>query len=203
MTTYQRALHVLIHDVRSPLGVAQGYLRMLREDRLPTPEARTRAIAQTQEALDRVARLCDDAARLADDGADDPPRRTLIPSERLIGKVRARFEPDAVAVADADGRLARRIAVPVDTDRLADAIALVLRAGAEPARPVAVGTTDDEVWFTNGPAAAPLAGVEFDCWRGPGFSLPLACRAITGIGGRIWATDGRGAGVAFPFEVGQ
>jgi len=64
VTTIERALHVLIHDVRTPLGVAQGYLRMLREDRLGSPEERLRAITQAQQALDHVARLCPEAATL-------------------------------------------------------------------------------------------------------------------------------------------
>jgi hypothetical protein len=34
MTETERVLQVLIHDVRTPIGVAQGYVRLLREQRL-------------------------------------------------------------------------------------------------------------------------------------------------------------------------
>lgn len=204
MTIDERALHVLIHDLRSPIGVAQGYLRMLREDRLPTPEARLRAITQAQQALDQVARLCDDAAAVADSGPAEA-RRVLVPCERLVGSVRARLEREPVAVDAAHG-LAGHVAVAGDADALADAVARVLLAtpvhAADRRRCVTIGASADEVWFTSGGAPDAGAGAEFDCWRGGGFALPLACRTIAGAGGRVWSASGQiGAGVAFPVEV--
>jgi len=204
VTIYERALHVMIHDLRSPLGVAQGYLRMLREDRLSTPEARLRAIAQTQQALDRIARLCADAAALAGDAPGETARRVLMPCERLVDRVRERLDRETVAVAASGAAPAGLLAVPPDADRLAEAVAQVLLAGpAAPGRTVAIGATGDEVWFSSGPEPAALSGAAFDCWRGSGFALPLACQAITGAGGRVWAADDTGAGVAFPLEVGR
>jgi len=62
MTDSERVLRVLIHDARTPIGVAQGYVRLLREERLQTPEERDRALSRAMDALGRIARLCDDAS---------------------------------------------------------------------------------------------------------------------------------------------
>jgi signal transduction histidine kinase len=210
VTTVERALHVLIHDVRTPVGVAQGYLRMLLEDRLPTPEARVRAIAQAQQALDDVSRLCHDAAALADGESAETSRRVLVPCARFVGRVRERLEREPVVVSSADGgpHEAMAVAVPGDAEGLADAVTRVLLASAGrpgQARAVAIGVTAEELWFTSGRDQQTLSGAALDCWRGRGFSLPLACRMIAGAGGRVWAAgpDHTGTGVAFPLEVAE
>ena len=48
-----KALHLLIHDLRAPLSVAQGYLRLLQQNRLEAETDRQRAMTQSIEALDR------------------------------------------------------------------------------------------------------------------------------------------------------
>ena len=62
MTETERVLQVLIHDARTPIGVALGYLRMLQERRLATDEERDKAIARTLDAIGRLTRLCDQAS---------------------------------------------------------------------------------------------------------------------------------------------
>lgn len=209
MTTIERALHVLIHDVRTPLGVAQGYLRLLREDRLQTPAEKLRAIAQAQEALDHVARLCNDAATLADRESGAAARRVLVPCDRFVGRVRERLEREPVTVDPADAPPVGAVAVPGDADQLADAVTRVLLASpldkAVRTRSIAFGASADELWFVSGRHHATLSGTELDCWRGPGFTLPLACLAIASAGGRVWAAgpDHAGTGVAFPLEVAR
>jgi hypothetical protein len=208
VTTVERALHVLIHDIRTPLGVAQGYLRLIREGRLPNAEDREKAFNQTQQALDLVSRLCLDAAALVDQPAP-AVTSVAVPASRFAGRVRARLEHEPVDVAAADAADRGSVAVPGDADRLADAVVRVLlsterdRSGRHPA--VAMGASDTELWFTSGPDGRALSGDVLDPWRGPGLTLPLACRTITDAGGRVWSTGpGRaGAGVAFPLEVSR
>ena len=65
-----RALQDLLHDLRTPLGVASGFVQLLHEGRLDTPEARERAWARTTAALSRMAEICQDAARHL--SADEP-----------------------------------------------------------------------------------------------------------------------------------
>jgi signal transduction histidine kinase len=204
VSTVERTLQVLIHDIRTPVGVAQGYLRLLREDRLPTPDDRARALAQAQEALDRVSQLCSDAASLAT--GTTPPATVSVPCERFVGRVRQRLEREPVALAAATLAADARLAVPADSDALAEAVTRVLltspgRRTAAP-RAVAIGATDTELWFTSGDEPLPLSGDTLDPWTEPGFALPLACRAIANAGGRVWAgRDQAGTGVALPLEV--
>jgi hypothetical protein len=58
-------LHVLAHELRGPSGIAQGYLRMLLEDRLTNPADQRRALEQTQKALARLSELTQESSRLA------------------------------------------------------------------------------------------------------------------------------------------
>ncbi|MGE0363966.1 MAG: histidine kinase dimerization/phospho-acceptor domain-containing protein [Vicinamibacterales bacterium] len=202
MTTIERALHVLIHDVRTPLGVAQGYLRLLHEGRLTSPDATARAITQAQQALDRISRLCDDAARLADRLGVHSTRRVEMPCGEFVERVLHQLTREAVIVEPVTVAGGRTLAVAADTDELVDAVARVLLAPTATggSRPVAIGASTAELWFTSGMDAPALSGGELDCWRGGGFALPLACQTITGAGGRVWTAGrtGNGAGVALP-----
>jgi light-regulated signal transduction histidine kinase (bacteriophytochrome) len=206
VTTNERALHVLIHDIRTPVGVAQGYLRLLKEHRLSSPEEQDRALAQAQQALDRLARLCADAAALVDHTPLGAP--LAVPSARLVGQVVDRLGREPVDVVTDAGAAQGVITAPVDADRLADAVANVLLAAPADRgrpRPVAIGTTGGELWFTCGTGVDGLKGDALDPWKGAGFALPLACQAIATAGGRVWAAagGGRGTGVALPLEVSR
>lgn len=66
-----RALEELLHDIRTPLGVAAGFVHLLREGRLDSAEARDRAWAGTSAALSRIIDLCNDATRHV--GSTDVP----------------------------------------------------------------------------------------------------------------------------------
>ncbi len=57
-----KALNLLIHDLRAPLSVAQGYIRLLQQNRLEAEADRQRAMTQSMEALGRITRLCEEAA---------------------------------------------------------------------------------------------------------------------------------------------
>src|SRR5687768_1762799 len=58
-------LRVLAHELRTPVGVAQGYVRMLLEDRLADVVDQRRALEQTNRALARVAELSQEESTLA------------------------------------------------------------------------------------------------------------------------------------------
>lgn len=59
-------LHLLAHELRAPAAVAQGYVRLLREDRLGAQTERERALEQTQAAIARISALSHEATGLAD-----------------------------------------------------------------------------------------------------------------------------------------
>jgi signal transduction histidine kinase len=61
-----KLLHVLAHEIRTPAGIAQGYLRMLLDERLSAPADRRRALEQAQQALTRISVLTRESTELAD-----------------------------------------------------------------------------------------------------------------------------------------
>ena len=100
MTDAERVLAVLIHDVRTPLGVAHGYLRLLRGDKLPKPEDRDRALASTQEALAKISRICQDAGLFL----EEPPTAAggRVPASHLIARVTALLAERGIAAGGED-----------------------------------------------------------------------------------------------------
>src|SRR5262245_59098900 len=58
-------LHVLAHELRTPAGIAQGYLRMLMDDRLTDPADRRKAIEQAQKAVARISEITNEGSQLA------------------------------------------------------------------------------------------------------------------------------------------
>src|SRR5690606_6744594 len=75
-TDDDRVLNRLLHDVRTPLGVAHGYLRMIRDQRLATPELRAKALDGVANALAQMTRLCDEAAGRAPTEAEAATARS-------------------------------------------------------------------------------------------------------------------------------
>jgi signal transduction histidine kinase len=80
-------LHVLAHELRTPVGIAHGYVRLLLEERLHQETDRRRALEQMQKALGRLTDLSHESTALAawyeqDDKDEHPvPARGVL--ERL------------------------------------------------------------------------------------------------------------------------
>jgi signal transduction histidine kinase len=207
MTDAERVLAVLIHDVRTPLGVAHGYLRLIRTDRLPGPEDRDRALAGTQEALAKISRLCQEAGGFLE---DPQPGSGHVPASQLADRVAAVLAERGIELTGRQD-LAGTVTVGTSVDRAAEAIATLLGLyGRKPGAIVAVGGTATALRFLCG-ALAPggsdqaLDSVEhpFDPWHSsPGLGVALAHRAITALGGRIWTAPNHGLALALsvPWE---
>lgn len=207
MTEVERVLDLLVHDLRTPLGVAQGYLRLVRQQRLPSPEERDHALGEAQRALAQVARLCDDAASFLADG--DGAAAEQAKAALLIGRVFERLRAAGVSVADAPVAPQAALRVGTSLDRLSDAVATLLASTSRGARqdpPIVRAEADGaELRFTasrhDGRAASPVE--PFDPWHGYGLAVPLACRVVAGAGGRIQGAP-RTAGtlaIVFPLEI--
>jgi signal transduction histidine kinase len=210
----EKALNLLIHDLRAPLSVAQGYLRLLQQNRLDAEADRDRAIKQAMDALGRIARLCDDgAAFVAEPVSIDGPVQTVqLPTfaERVSEACTARCSPLLFSVEPE--RLSGALR-GTQLDRVAESLAVILCAASRSTRnePVRVSVHEDEkearflLGCDDDRAALMSRHPEtFDPWRGGhGIALPLACRIVTEAGGRIWTyADGRGAvGIALPEEA--
>jgi hypothetical protein len=211
----EKALNLLVHDVRAPLSVAQGYLRLLHQNRLESAADRERALTQTMEALGRISRYCDDAAAfVAKPPVGDTPRSTVQVARlaTLVTEACAGHCPDAIAVEPAPTPLVGVIRATA-IDRLVQSLAVILCAVRRSTRTdgvrVSVEEDQNEARFLLGCGddRASLVSRQpeaFDPWRGGhGVALPLACRVVTEAGGRIWTlANARGVvGVALPVEA--
>jgi light-regulated signal transduction histidine kinase (bacteriophytochrome) len=206
MTDAERVLQVLIHDVRTPIGVAQGYVRLLQEQRLGTADEQERALARTMDALGRIARLCNDASEfLAIDGS---PTNARAAATALAANVEARVSAWEFRVERTDIDPAARVCVGADADRLAEAVGLLLatvRQGADAPPPaLRIDTTVSELRFVaagNGhpPKVNDAPVTAFDAWKNRGLAVPLACRTVDRASGRV-SCAGPALVIAFPLE---
>jgi signal transduction histidine kinase len=211
-----KALNLLIHDLRAPLSVAQGYLRLLLQNRLESDADRQRAITQTMEALGRMGRLCDDAAAyVAEPGADEKLPTSVAQVAGLVGRVTEACTAlgTTTLVFSAEPRPLTGAIRATQIDRVAQALAVILcavrRATRDESVRVSVHEEKNEARFLLGcdddrAALMSQPPEMFDPWRGGhGIALPLACRIVTEAGGRIWTyANARGAvGIALPEEA--
>lgn len=206
----EKVLSLLIHDIRTPLGVAMGYARLLKDARLGTPEERDRALIRTITALGSIWRLCEDA-----DGFLAPHFRSspgVVRATALVDRVSMRIGPSRVqcATGETDSHLFLRTTAGVDLladaietaaaklGRLRDNERVVLKMDASPDELRVVADDLGRAAGTSEPAMAPV-----DPWQsGQGLGLPLACRVIGCASGRVLvSTDPPGRVlITFPLE---
>lgn len=127
-----QVLNTLAHEIRTPLAVSQGYLKLYVDGRLTKPDDQQRALQQTREALGVIAVLCADIGKvsaLAEAGAAALPER--LDATQLAAGLRERVE---LAGATAGGELpSGRIATNAPKD-LVKAIATVIKAAFDEAK---------------------------------------------------------------------
>src|SRR5688572_21663112 len=82
-------LHVLAHELRTPVGIAHGYVRLLLEDRLPQETDRRRALEQMQKALGRLSDLSQESTALASWYEQDFSTPQQVGARTLIERVAA------------------------------------------------------------------------------------------------------------------
>lgn len=211
-----KALNLLIHDLRAPLSVAQGYLRLLSQNRLESDADRQRALTQSIEALGRIARLCDDAsAYAAERESGNALHTSVVQVAALMTQVRdacAAQCPETITFIEASQPLDGRVRGG-QINRVVQSLAVILCAARRSSRDASIrvsvhgqgnearfllGCDDDRTALESGSPEM------FDPWHGGhGIALPLACRIVTEAGGRIWTiANARGAvGIALPQEV--
>lgn len=205
-----RLVHLLMHDLRAPLGVAHGYLRLLRDQRLTSDADRDKALTAAVEALGRITRICADATVLVQTFETPPSAGTPVPAGRLAAQVSQALagrlvsslspipEGSAVRIGSVDvvagAMAALAITVAGPTPRADCSVAI--EAGEHELR-VLLGSEEERRRLVEGPRLV------LDPWRGYGLALPTACRTVERNGGVVWVVEGqRGTvGVALPLEV--
>ena len=183
MNDLERVLSCLLHDLRSPLGVAGGYLRLMREGRLASADDTERAIVKTQDALRAMTSLCADATAWLDLEPPTPPRPYPVPA--FVAQVCAHAEAQMLPLDLPQSAPPAAITLTVPDDAVAHAVAVLIGVVA------AIGTRrctaqygETHLWFSvRDDQPAEGAARPFDPWRYRGLAAPLAERIITQAGG--------------------
>lgn len=209
-------LHVLAHELRTPVGIAHGYVRLLLEDRLPGEADRRRALEQMQKALARLSDLSHETTALAA-WYELPSDANLSEARAIIEGVRSasyEFPVDFNTSAVTNETIHTR-----DAARLTSALADIVRATARELRgqPCAVsmrvqdrrlellaGRPADVAGLAAGPRAADSGPLILER-GGLGLALVHAAVVLDAHGAERWALKGsrQTAGIRLPLEEPQ
>lgn len=212
-------LRILAHELRTPAGVAQGYIRMVLEGRLPDPAEHRRALEHTHDAIGRLSVLGRQASEVAawmDRSA--APRWRRLDLRALLDTVLAGLGADRVDISltalDASVAIRTCDETALRT-ALTSVIAAVTREAPAARLTLSVGTASDRVVLAlgppptipdllQGPAAPGAASLPLER-GGLGLSLVIAMFVLDAHGAAVWTIgDERAAlGISLPVETGQ
>src|SRR6185436_18312857 len=92
-----QVLNTLAHEIRTPLAVSQGYLKLYLDGRLTNVDDTRRAFEQTRQALGTLATLCVDMGKvsaLSESASHGIPER--VSAADFVKSVKAQAEVDGV-----------------------------------------------------------------------------------------------------------
>ena len=211
-------LHVLAHELRTPVGIAHGYVRLLLEERLTEERDRRRALEQMQKALGRLSDLSHESTALASWYEQDHSTAHRVDARTLIERV-ADANYDSPVTVEA-GNVPTGVTVATsDEQSLCRALTGIVRATARELR----GTTCDVVArvvdgtfeMLAGPEellealgagpAAPEAGPVALERGGLGLALVHAAIVLDAHGAQRWTMNGsrQTVGLRLPIEERQ
>src|SRR5690606_2842496 len=119
-----RLLSLVSHEVRAPLGVVRGYLRLLEQRGADLQEAHRHAVAAALKACDRAADILGQVSTLAQlHRRDTPLSLRPTPLEPLLRSAihNVSMPPDPIVTVHVEA--IREIAVAADPDLLRGAVA--------------------------------------------------------------------------------
>jgi signal transduction histidine kinase len=206
MTDAERVLQLLLHDLRTPIGVAQGYLRMMQDGRLTEAAETERAVAKALKALGQTARLCQDASDFLET-SDAHKRIALVTAVSFATQVESQARNRGVEVSAGRIPASARLALAGDVARIGDAVVHVASTAGTRRPTLSIEADDAELRFLalDEPASSTADAMPLDGWS-RGLPMAVACRRIAWSSGRILklATN-NGVIVAFPLtsETGE
>lgn len=210
LTVLPRALSLAVHELRTPITVASGYLRMLlREQAGPISDKQRKMLEEADKSCARIGTLIAEMSELGKLEAGE----VTVPSvpfdlAALIVELASSMREGEDRGVRLDVRATGSIMVSGDRTRLAAALRALMHAAlrerGEPGVIVvecstlpdttqtwAIVTIGDETVTPSlaGAARAPLPA--FDEWRGGlGVALPIGRRVIEAHGGALWSAPG-------------
>ncbi len=209
-----QVLNTLAHEIRTPLAVSQGYLKLYLDGRFANEEDTRRAFEQTRQALGSLATLCVDMGKvsaMADGVARGVPER--VSAADFIRRVREQGEVEHAAWND--GALTGAIETTNSLD-LAQAVAIVARSAFDEDRDAARtvrAQTDHELIVLAGagealakmpidPGAPDARPVDF-ARGGKGLKLIWAAFVLEKHRVQAWTTEGRRTSVGLRIPLVQ
>jgi signal transduction histidine kinase len=209
-----QVLNTVAHEIRTPLAVSQGYLKLYLDGRLTNADDQRRAFQQTRDALGTLATLCNDMSKVSALAEIASPALTARVSAReFVAHVQKAQEVEGTEWSGDGG--AASIATQSATD-LAHAVAIVAKAAFDEAReaPHAVqvvtgpelvmlaGTRGAIPALAAGPGAADAQQVDFTR-GGKGLRLIWAAFVLQRHHVDTWTHQGHRASVGFRFPLVQ
>jgi hypothetical protein len=202
-----QVLNTLAHEIRTPLAVSQGYLKLYLDGRLTNVDDTRRAFEQTRQALGALATLCVDMGKvsaLSESAAQGIPER--VAAADFVKSVRAQSEVDgATWLGEAAGTIET-----TNARDLAHAVAIVSKAAFDEARDkphsvrtehgdelmVLAGVTDALEALHAGPGAPGARPVDF-VKGGKGLKLIWAAFVLDKHRVQTWTATDHRASVGF------
>ena len=210
-----QVLNTIAHEIRTPLAVSQGYVKLYLDGRLTDADDQRRAFQQTRDALGTLATLCNDMTKvgaLSEAPSPGLPERVSAPQffELLKGT-------SEVEGAQWSGDTSAPVSVASNSAAdLVRAVAIVAKAAFDEAREqpralrvaggseltMLAGTPEGITALASGPEAAAARVVNF-ARGGKGLRLIWAAFVLQQHRVRTWTHQDHRASVGFRFPVVQ
>jgi hypothetical protein len=209
-----QVLNTLAHEIRTPLAVSQGYLKLYLDGRLANEDDTRRAFEQTRQALGALATLCVDMGKvsaIADGVSRGVPER--VSTADFVKRLKE--QSDIEGAAWSDGALAGAIDTTNHVE-LAQAVAIVAKAAFDENRDapravrahadreliVMAGAGDSLAQLPSDPGAPEARPVDF-VRGGKGLKLIWAAFVLEKHRVQAWTTPGGRASVGIRIPLVQ
>ena len=208
---FPRAMSLAVHELRTPVSVVSGYLRMLlREQGGPVTEKQRKMLEEAERSCSRLAALVGEMSELGKlEGRELPLARQTFDLAALLAELASGMHEGEDRGVKLELRgTDRPVMVTGDRARLSAALKALMHSGlrergdagvivvecstiTDTAPPWAVVAIAEQSLITSLTATARTPPPAFDEWRGGlGMALPVARRVIEAHGGQLWSADG-------------